>query len=51
MNIHKTIKEQNAARKRKQREAIRKWVQKQTNGRLTTAEAYVMEQMKKGMQS
>lgn len=41
-----TPRAQAAARKRKQREAIRAWIVKQTGGRITTAEGYVMELMK-----
>ena len=44
--MKKDPRKQAAARKRKQREAIRAWIVKQTNGRITTAEGYVMELMK-----
>lgn len=37
----------NRKRKAAQREQIRAWVLKQTGGKITTAEGYVMEQMRK----
>ncbi len=36
-----------AQRKARQREQIRAWVIKQTNGEITTAEGYIMSLMKK----
>ena len=36
-----------AANKAAQRERIRAWILKQTGGKITTAEGYVMEQMRK----
>lgn len=46
-----TQRSDNAARKRIQREKIRAWIIKQTGGKITTAEGYVMEQMRKEQQS